>query len=155
MGVCRKAPQFLTGHYSCLLLIPRQIWLITLVMSSMGMTAGLVAGVISALSTYTVQSITALDPIFTITAATTLRGSVWLRSSEASEFLRDPLKGRARVFVVQLQGHLFLETVLASQKQSKRPWQRKGGQSCSLLWQYWISPWLWEWTLQQLKRLSS
>jgi sulfate permease, SulP family len=88
------------------------IWFITITMTTFGMTAGLVAGVLSALSTHAIQSITHLNPIFRIRSASTLRSSgSWCRTEKAVALLDDPQTGRARIMVVQLQGHLFFGNV--------------------------------------------
>jgi SulP family sulfate permease len=83
------------------------IWLITAVMTFYGMDAAMIAGVISALSTYAVQSITYLSPIRGNMSAATLRSSKFTRNQRASEILENPNTGRKRIFVIQLQGHLF------------------------------------------------
>ena len=83
------------------------VWLITIVMVSMGMDAALVAGVIAALSTYAVQSIAYQYPIRGAMTAARLRSSAWNRSIEAEQILMDPNSGRQRIFVVQMQGHIF------------------------------------------------
>eukprot|EP00804_Cyclotella_cryptica_P000002 CCRYP_013698-RB/>CCRYP_013698-RB protein AED:0.01 eAED:0.01 QI:1217/1/1/1/0/0/3/643/636 len=83
------------------------IWLITLCMISMGMDAALVAGVIAALSTYAVQSITYQYPIRGAMTAARLRSSTWNRSTEAEKILMDPATGRPKIYVIQLQGHIF------------------------------------------------
>lgn len=87
------------------------IWLITLAMTLKGMTAALVAGLIVALSTFALQSITLLDPIFRVMSASTLRSSAWNRSTDACDLLDDKSHGRSRILVVQLQGHLFFGNV--------------------------------------------
>jgi SulP family sulfate permease len=87
------------------------IWLITLSMTLHGMTAALLAGLIVALSTFALQSMTNLDPIFRVISAATLRSSAWNRSAEASKILDDKLRGRSRILVVSLQGHLFFGNV--------------------------------------------
>ncbi|KAL3910452.1 MAG: hypothetical protein SGILL_007682, partial [Bacillariaceae sp.] len=83
------------------------IWLIVCVMSFYGMEAAMVAGGISAVSTYAVQSVTYLNPIRGTMPATTLRSSHWNRSQAAETILENPSEGRNRILVVQLQGHLF------------------------------------------------
>ena len=50
-----------------------QIIVITFVMTFMGMTPALGAGIIVAMTTFALQSVQNLDPIFKITSATTLR----------------------------------------------------------------------------------
>jgi len=82
-------------------------------MSVFGMTAALLAGIISALSTYAMQSIQNLDPIFKTMTATTLRSSAWPRSPRAQAILNDDFTGRARILIVQLQGLLFFGNVAA------------------------------------------
>jgi SulP family sulfate permease len=90
------------------------ILFIAVVMTAFGMTAALLAGIITALSTYAVQSITNLNPIFRIMSASTLRtSSSWKRSSAANDILDSNTSGRARVSIVQLQGHLFFGNVAA------------------------------------------
>jgi SulP family sulfate permease len=76
-----------------------------------GMTAALLAGLIVALSTFALQSMTNLDPIFRVISAATLRSSAWTRSAEASKILDDKIRGRSRILVVSLQGHLFFGNV--------------------------------------------
>ena len=80
-------------------------------MTVFGMSSALVAGIISALSTYAVQSITNLDPVFRIVTAGSLRSSAWTRSPAQLEILDDKRLGRHRVMIVQLQGHLFFGNV--------------------------------------------
>jgi len=89
------------------------IWLITLAMTFHGMTAALLAGLMVALATFALQSITLLDPIFRVMSASTLRSSAWNRSMEASNLLDDKRCGRSRILVIQLQGHLFFGNVTA------------------------------------------
>jgi len=72
-----------------------------------GMDAAMAAGVLAAISTYAVQSITYLAPLRGAMSAATLRSSNFTRSQRANEILDDPVTGRQRVFVIQLQGHLF------------------------------------------------
>jgi SulP family sulfate permease len=67
----------------------------------------MIAGVLAAISTYAVQSITYLSPIRGTMCAATLRSSRFTRNPRANEILDDPLNGRQRIFVIQLQGHLF------------------------------------------------
>ncbi|KAL7470034.1 hypothetical protein ACHAXS_010286, partial [Conticribra weissflogii] len=68
------------------------IWLITVVMITFGMDAALVAGIIAALSTYAVQSITYQYPIRGAMTAARLRSSAWNRSLGAQEILMDKMK---------------------------------------------------------------
>lgn len=83
------------------------IWLIVVVMSVYGMEAAMVAGGIAAVSTYAVQNVAYLSPIRGVMPATTLRSSDWNRNAASEAILVDSDVGRSRIFVVQLQGHLF------------------------------------------------
>ena len=83
------------------------IWLITIVMTVYGMDAAMIAGVIAAISTYVVQSMHYVNPVRGSMSASTLRSSRLSRSHEANAILDDHLIGRNRIFVIQLQGHLF------------------------------------------------
>lgn len=83
------------------------ICLITITMTALGMTAGLCAGVLAAVSVYAAQSITYTNPIRAQMLATTLLSSVWTRPSSELAILNDEHTGRSRILVVQLQGHLF------------------------------------------------
>jgi SulP family sulfate permease len=85
------------------------IWLITLVMTFFGMTAALIAGIVSALSTYAVQSVNYNNPIRQILTATTLRSSAWTRCGSARAILEDERTGRARILIFQLQGHVSID----------------------------------------------
>lgn len=85
---------------------------ITLVMTSMGMTPALVAGIVVAMTTYAMQSVQNLDPIFKITSATTLRSSKWTRPQKALEVLASPTKGRSQIMIIQLQGNIFFGNVV-------------------------------------------
>jgi SulP family sulfate permease len=87
------------------------IWVITLVMTTHGMTAALIAGIIAAMSTYAAQSIANANPIRGTMNASTLRSSAWNRSSTAMEILDDPHRGRSRIMILKLQGHLFFGNV--------------------------------------------
>ena len=104
------------------------ILLIAFVMTVFGMTAALVAGIIAALSTYAVQSITNLNPVFRILSASTLRSSAWNRQHAANDLLASPTTGRARVLIAQLQGHLFFGNVATLTDTIKHELNsRKGG----------------------------
>lgn len=83
------------------------VLLITGVMVVFGMDAALVAGVVAALSTYVAQSIVYQDPIRGVVSGARLRSSAWNRSAEAQQILLDSKKGRQRILIVQLQGHIF------------------------------------------------
>lgn len=81
--------------------------LIAVVMVIFGMDAGLIAGVIAALSTFVAQSIYHQDPIKGVVSGARLRSSAWSRSEAAEEILDNNNKGRQRILVVSLQGHIF------------------------------------------------
>jgi SulP family sulfate permease len=83
------------------------IWLITIVMTLYGMKAAMIAGFITAISTYAMQNLTYVHPLRGFMAATTLRSSRWNRSARAQTILANHAIGRSRILVVQLQGHLF------------------------------------------------
>uniref|UniRef100_A0A7R9ZRL1 Cyclic nucleotide-binding domain-containing protein n=1 Tax=Craspedostauros australis TaxID=1486917 RepID=A0A7R9ZRL1_9STRA len=87
------------------------IWVIALVMTFWGMTAALLAGVIAAMSTYAVQSMTFQNPIRQVMKATTLRSSAWNRCATSRRILRDHHTGRSRILIFQLNGHLFFGNV--------------------------------------------
>ncbi|KAL3786183.1 hypothetical protein HJC23_001259 [Cyclotella cryptica] len=106
------------------------IWLITVVMVSMGMDAALVAGVIAALSTYAVQSITYQYPIRGAMTATRLRSSAWNRSSEAEKILMDPITGRQRIYVIQMQGHIFFGNATTMSDEINKLLTEKLGTEC-------------------------
>jgi SulP family sulfate permease len=76
-------------------------------MTFMGMTPALIAGIIIAMTTYAMQSVQNLDPIFRITSATTLRSSAWTRPPQALAVLDSRKTGRSKIMVIQLQGNLF------------------------------------------------
>lgn len=73
----------------------------------------MVAGVLAAISTYAVQSITYLNPIRGSMCAATLRSSNFTRNHRANKTLDDPNIGRQRIFVIQLQGHLFFGNMVS------------------------------------------
>lgn len=75
-------------------------------MTIWGMTAALITGVITALTTYAVQSINYQNPIRQIMTASTLRSSAWTRCVESRAILESDTTGRARILVFQLQGHV-------------------------------------------------
>lgn len=83
------------------------IWLIVIVMAVAGLEAAMIAGVVAAVSTYAVQSMTYLNPIRGTMSATTFRSSRYDRPHGAHQVLDDPTRGRSRILVIQLQGHLF------------------------------------------------
>jgi len=68
-------------------------WLIVIVMTLYGMEAAMVAGAIAAVSTYTVQSITYLNPLRGSMSAETIRSSYRSRNHRASAVINDPMNG--------------------------------------------------------------
>lgn len=96
-------------------------------MTFFGMSAGLLVGIISALSTYAVQSITHLDPVFKIFTASTLRSSALTRSPAALAILENDRTGRARILIAQFQGHLFFGNVAALTDSIKQVLSSKKG----------------------------
>jgi len=85
---------------------------IVVVMTCLGMTPALIAGVVVAMMTYAIQNITYIDPIFTITTAETLRSSVWTRPAEAMSILDSSTMGRSRIMVIQLQANVFFGNIV-------------------------------------------
>ena len=67
----------------------------------------MIAGVIAAVSTYAMQSIAYLNPLRGSMSAETLRSSHRSRNHLATSVIDDPINGRTRIVVIQLQGHLF------------------------------------------------
>jgi len=49
-----------------------------------------------------------------------LQSSAWNRSKEAQLILVDPMKGRQRIYVIQLQGHIFFGNVVKMTEDIKR-----------------------------------
>ena len=87
------------------------IWLIAIIMTGYGMDAAMIAGVIAAVSTYAVQTITYLHPVRGHMTAVTLRSSRKNRGHKAELILDMESTGRSRILVVQLQGHLFFGNI--------------------------------------------
>ena len=83
------------------------IWAIAAVMTTFGMEAALIAGVISALLTYAIQCVAYPKPIRGSMTAATLRSSEWNRCPHSFEILDSSESGRIKILVIQLQGHLF------------------------------------------------
>jgi SulP family sulfate permease len=96
------------------------ILLIMIVMVTFGMDAALVAGVVAALSTFLAQSIVYQDPIRGAMSGARLQSSAWNRTTEAQQILVDPKKGRQRIYVIQLQGHIFFGNVVKMTEDIKR-----------------------------------
>merc|ERR1719253_1523901 len=86
------------------------ICLITVVMLVYGMGAALLAGVFAALSTYAAQSIVYQDAIRGSMSGARLWSSTWNRCQRAQQIL-DGKHGRERIFIFQLQGHIFFGNV--------------------------------------------
>lgn len=83
------------------------IWLITVVMTLYGMEAAMMAGFVTAITTYAVQNMAYVEPLRGSMSAATLRSSHWNRCKRSHEILSDAILGRNRIQVIQLQGHLF------------------------------------------------
>lgn len=83
------------------------VLVITVVMTFMGMTPALIAGIIVAMTTYALQSVQNLNPIFSITNAATLKSSAWTRPPDAMAVLNSSTSGRSRIMVIQLQANIF------------------------------------------------
>lgn len=96
------------------------ILLIMIVMVTFGMDAALVAGVVAALSTFLAQSIVYQDPIRGVMSGARLQSSAWNRTTEVQQILVDPTKGRQRIYVIQLQGHIFFGNVIKMTEDIKR-----------------------------------
>jgi len=75
-------------------------------MTTYGMNAAMMAGGISAVSTYAVYTIAYMHPIRGQMTDTTLRSSS-NRKHHAIAILDDNAIGSSRILVIQLQGHLF------------------------------------------------
>ena len=75
-----------------------------------GMGAALLAGVFAALSTYAAQSIVYQDAIRGSMSGARLWSSTWNRCQRAQQIL-DGKHGRERIFIFQLQGHIFFGNV--------------------------------------------
>ena len=83
------------------------IWLITIVMTTLGMEAAMIAGGVAAVSTHAVQSVHYVNPIRGSMTASTLRSSRWNRTNQELKILDDESVGRNRILVIQVQSHLF------------------------------------------------
>ncbi len=107
------------------------IWLIAIVMTIKGMDAALIAGAITAVSTYAVQTVAYLEPVRGFMSGATLRSSQKNRGYRANAILDSSENGRCRILVIQLQGHIFfgnvsqlnqsMNEILCSSKQSFMP----------------------------------
>lgn len=98
-----------------------------------GMNAAMIAGGISAVSTYAVQTVAYLHPIRGQMTAATLRSSKRDRGRQENEILDSQEIGRNRILMIQLQGHLFfgnmaqlnesIHSILsAEQNKPTQPW---------------------------------
>ena len=97
------------------------------------MNAAMIAGGISAVSTYAVQTVAYLHPIRGQMTAATLRSSKRDRGRQENEILDSQEIGRNRILMIQLQGHLFfgnmaqlnesIHSILsAEQNKPSQPW---------------------------------
>ena len=89
--------------------------LITVVMTMFGMTAALVVGMISAVTTFTLQATRYISPIRKQVTARSLRSSQW-RPVEVHQVL---FQLADKVVILQLQGHIFFgnATLLCTETQ--------------------------------------
>ena len=83
------------------------IWLIVIIMAVLGIEAALIAGAVTALLTYVIQSVHHVQPVRGAMTGATLRSSAYNRCMEEFAILDSDATGRIRIIVIQLQGHLF------------------------------------------------
>jgi SulP family sulfate permease len=76
-------------------------------MTLYGMDAAMLAGVLTAISTFVAQNMAYVDPVRGSMSAATLQSDRRNRNHKARAILDNPIIGRSRILVVQLQGHLF------------------------------------------------
>ena len=79
------------------------------------MTAALIAGLLAAVVTYALQTSVHKDPVRLVCDATELPSSRH-RNITQMKILDDPVKGRSRIAIIQLQGHIFWGNVAAIQE---------------------------------------
>jgi len=87
------------------------IWLIVTIMAMFGIEAALIAGAVTALLTYVVQSVQHVKSVRGAMTGATLRSSSYNRSMDEFAILDSDVTGRIRIIVIQLQGHLFFGNV--------------------------------------------
>lgn len=85
-------------------------------MTLYGMDAAMMAGVLCAISTFVAQNMTYVGPVRGSMSAATLRSDSRSRNHAARAILDDATKGRSRILVIQLQGHLFFGNLANLQK---------------------------------------
>jgi SulP family sulfate permease len=81
------------------------VWLIILVLNMANMTAGLVAGLLAALFTYMLQSLLDKNPVRLSCNTSKLPSSKW--RTLAQRKVLESSRGRNKILLFQLQGHLF------------------------------------------------
>lgn len=91
------------------------IWIIIVVLNVFNMTAALLAGLLAAVVTYALQTSVDKDPVRLVCDATEFPSSRY-RNNTSQKILDDPAKGRSRIVIIQLQGHLFFGNVAAIQE---------------------------------------
>jgi len=90
------------------------IWIIIFVLNVFNMTAALIAGLLAAVLTYALQTSVDKDPVRLVCDATELPSSRY-RNITSQKILEDPTKGRSRIAIIQLQGHIFWGNVAVIQ----------------------------------------
>ena len=89
------------------------IWMIVIIMAVFGIEAALLAGAVTALLTYVIQSVQHVQSVRGAMSGATLRSSAYNRSMDEFAILDSDVTGRIRIVVIQLQGHLFFGNVTA------------------------------------------
>ena len=91
------------------------IWIIIVVLNVFSMTAALIAGLLAAVLTYALQTSVDKNPVRLVCDATELPSSRH-RNISQMKILDDPIIGRSRIVIIQLQGHIFWGNVAAIQE---------------------------------------
>lgn len=91
------------------------IWIIIVVLNVFNMTAALLAGLLAAVVTYALQTSVDKDPVRLVCDATDFPSSRY-RNISSQKILDHSTKGRSRIVIIQLQGHLFFGNVAAIQE---------------------------------------
>lgn len=87
----------------------------------------MVAGFVTAVFTYAAQNMAYVDPLRGSMSASTLRSSRWAIDRKAHAILADTTRGRNRILVVQLQGHLFFGNMAHLTESMKKLLSEKQG----------------------------
>ena len=91
------------------------IWIIIVVLNVFNMTSALIAGLLAAVVTYALQTSIDKNPVRLVCDATELPSSRH-RNISQMKILDNPSKGRSRIVIIQLQGHIFWGNVAAIQE---------------------------------------